>query len=116
MGAENRERVRAPQNQFRIRMWHAALERRAADAVRALLLLALKGYQLAIRPLLGQHCRFHPSCSCYAATAIARHGPWRGLVLAGGRLLRCHPWHPGGLDPVPEPLQVTGRREPAADA
>lgn len=93
MGAEDGERVRAGAR---------ALVRRASDVVRALLLWVLKGYQLAVRPLLGQHCRFHPSCSCYAATAIARHGPWRGVVLAGGRLLRCHPWHPGGLDPVPE--------------
>ena len=93
MGTEGGERVRAGARAF---------ARCASDVVRALLLWALKGYQLVVRPLLGPHCRFHPSCSCYATTAIARHGPWRGVVLAGGRLLRCHPWHPGGLDPVPE--------------
>ena len=77
------------------------LARHGANAVQALMLFGLKCYQVA-RPLAGPHCRFHPSCSSYAATAIARHGPWRGALLAGGRLLRCHPWHPGGVDPVPE--------------
>jgi putative membrane protein insertion efficiency factor len=47
-------------------------------------------------------CRFHPSCSEYAAQAIAQHGTRRGAQLAAQRLLRCHPWHAGGLDPVPE--------------
>lgn len=46
-------------------------------------------------------CRFHPTCSEYARQALLRHGPWRGLWLAGARLGRCHPFHPGGSDPVP---------------
>ena len=62
--------------------------------------LVLAGYRSLISPLLGPRCRFHPTCSCYAERALRRHG-WRGLVLAGRRLLRCHPWSAGGVDPVP---------------
>ena len=80
---------------------HTALARRLARTVQALLLLAIRAYQLVVRPLVGPSCRFEPSCSRYAATAIVRHGPWRGAMLALRRLLRCHPWHPGGEDPVP---------------
>jgi len=66
------------------------------------LLLLLRAYKLGVSPYLGQNCRFYPSCSDYAAEAIRRHGAWKGSVLAGKRLCKCHPWHPGGLDPVPE--------------
>ena len=65
-------------------------------------LLLIRGYQVAISPLLPRSCRFYPSCSEYAAQAIERHGLARGSALAAKRLLRCHPLHPGGLDPVPE--------------
>ncbi|MGI9286823.1 MAG: membrane protein insertion efficiency factor YidD [Pseudomonadales bacterium] len=65
--------------------------------------LLIDGYRLAISPLLGQHCRFHPSCSCYARDALQTHGLTTGLWLAIRRVLRCHPWHAGGLDPVPTP-------------
>lgn len=58
-------------------------------------------YQLAISPFLGRSCRFHPTCSEYAIDALKRHGPGRGLWLAIRRIGRCHPWHPGGFDPVP---------------
>lgn len=58
-------------------------------------------YQLLISPLLGPRCRFHPSCSRYAAEALAEHGPLRGTWLAVRRIGRCHPFHPGGYDPVP---------------
>jgi putative membrane protein insertion efficiency factor len=58
-------------------------------------------YQLCVRPLLGQHCRFEPSCSQYARQALEKHGVGPGLLLAIKRLLRCHPWHPGGYDPIP---------------
>lgn len=67
-----------------------------------ILILLIRGYQLIVSPWLGSHCRFYPSCSEYAQIAIARHGVWRGLLLSIRRLSRCHPWHPGGVDPVPE--------------
>ena len=65
------------------------------------LLLLLRAYKLGISPLLGQNCRFYPSCSDYAAQAIALHGAWKGSIMAGKRLCKCHPWHAGGFDPVP---------------
>ncbi len=66
-----------------------------------LLILCVRGYRLAISPFLGNNCRFHPSCSEYAIEALQKHGVWNGARLAGRRVLRCHPWHPGGIDPVP---------------
>ena len=66
-----------------------------------LLSLLIRGYRYAISPLLGIHCRFHPSCSAYALEALERHGTVRGAWLALRRLVRCQPWHPGGHDPVP---------------
>jgi putative membrane protein insertion efficiency factor len=66
-----------------------------------LLLLILAGYQRWISPLFGPHCRFHPSCSSYAAAAIANHGAVRGGWLAIKRLARCQPFSAGGYDPVP---------------
>lgn len=61
----------------------------------------VRGYQWLVSPLLPAACRFYPSCSSYAATAIERHGPARGVYLAARRLLRCHPLNAGGIDPVP---------------
>ncbi len=66
-----------------------------------LLVLLVRAYQRLVSPLLPPACRFYPSCSSYAATAIQRHGPVRGVYLAARRLLRCHPFHEGGIDPVP---------------
>lgn len=62
----------------------------------------LRLYAYLISPLLGRHCRFHPSCSQYAIEAVTRHGAAHGTLMALARLARCHPWHPGGFDPVPE--------------
>ncbi|MBS0376117.1 MAG: membrane protein insertion efficiency factor YidD [Proteobacteria bacterium] len=61
----------------------------------------IHAYRLVLSPLLGPRCRFYPSCSAYALEAIERHGALRGLALTFRRLARCHPWHPGGYDPVP---------------
>jgi putative membrane protein insertion efficiency factor len=61
----------------------------------------IRGYQLVVTPALPPACRFYPSCSRYAAEAIARQGLVRGAGLAVRRLVRCHPFHPGGFDPVP---------------
>lgn len=66
-----------------------------------LLCLPIVAYRRWISPALGARCRFYPSCSEYALTAITRHGALRGLGLAIWRLLRCHPFHPGGIDHVP---------------
>lgn len=71
--------------------------------MRAALIALIRVYQLFLSPLLGNHYRFYPSCSQYAREALERHGVLRGGWLAIRRLSRCHPWHPGGLDPVPEP-------------
>ena len=68
----------------------------------ALPLVALvKIYKYAISPMLGSRCRFEPSCSGYAVEALQRHGAFKGSWLAVRRIGRCHPWHPGGYDPVP---------------
>jgi putative membrane protein insertion efficiency factor len=64
---------------------------------------AITAYQWVLSPLLGRHCRFAPSCSEYARLAVLHQGATRGLALALGRLLRCHPFHPGGYDPPPAP-------------
>ncbi|WP_084162203.1 membrane protein insertion efficiency factor YidD [Methylocaldum szegediense] len=70
--------------------------------MQAILVFLIRFYQYLISPWVGQHCRFHPTCSSYALTAIQRFGPLRGSYLAVRRLLRCHPWHEGGFDPVPD--------------
>jgi putative membrane protein insertion efficiency factor len=66
-----------------------------------LLLLLIRCYRHAISPLLGQNCRFFPSCSDYAAQAIEKYGACKGIGLGLKRIGRCHPWNPGGFDPIP---------------
>jgi uncharacterized protein len=61
----------------------------------------IRAYQLLVAPILPPSCRYYPSCSHYAAEAVARHGPWRGSLFAVRRLARCHPWGGNGYDPVP---------------
>lgn len=69
--------------------------------MKTVLIALLRCYRYAISPLLGRNCRFHPSCSEYAIEAVERHGALRGGWLAAKRLGRCHPFTPGGYDPVP---------------
>jgi putative membrane protein insertion efficiency factor len=80
--------------------------------VQRALLAALGFYSRAVSPALPPRCRFYPTCSAYAAEAVAVHGAGRGTWLALRRLLKCAPWHPGGVDPVP-PARTTGT--PGAD-
>lgn len=69
--------------------------------MRAVLRALIRFYQVAISPLKGPTCRFYPTCSHYALEAVDKHGALRGSWLAIKRILRCHPFHPGGYDPVP---------------
>jgi uncharacterized protein len=69
--------------------------------VKPVLIALIRGYQFLFRPLLGANCRFYPSCSDYAREAVERHGALAGAWLAAKRIARCHPYHPGGYDPVP---------------
>ena len=75
------------------------------------LTLPIRLYRLVLSPLLGPRCRFYPSCSAYALAALETHGPFRGSWLTVRRLSRCHPFHAGGLDPVPPPLSRLVRQE-----
>ena len=74
------------------------------------LLAVVRAYSRWISPLLGPHCRFAPTCSAYAAQALQVHGAGRGSWLALRRIARCHPFHPGGHDPVPADRRAGARR------
>ncbi|GAA4622717.1 membrane protein insertion efficiency factor YidD [Cellulomonas oligotrophica] len=91
--------------------------RRAVTVVRripaTLLLALLRVYQVVVSPMTPPTCRFYPSCSQYAVVAVQRHGALRGTWLAIRRLLRCHPWNPGGVDDVP-PARPAHRHHDAA--
>ena len=94
--------------------------RRLSRVPRVVLVAVLRLYQLIVSPLLGlmtapgygQTCRFYPSCSEYALVAVERHGVLRGGWLAVRRLLRCHPWNPGGVDHVPAVAARAGAGQP----
>jgi hypothetical protein len=73
----------------------------ARDPLQPVFSAAIRGYQRYLSPFLGSHCRFFPTCSAYALEAIQTHGTARGIALGLRRIARCHPWHPGGFDPVP---------------
>ena len=70
--------------------------------MRRILIFIIRAYQYIISPFLGNSCRFYPTCSSYAQTAIEKHGIFIGSWMAVKRLGRCHPWSPGGVDPVPD--------------
>jgi len=69
--------------------------------MKKILIFIIHGYRYFLSPMLGCHCRFYPTCSQYAETAIERHGLFKGSWLALRRISSCHPWHTGGIDEVP---------------
>jgi uncharacterized protein len=69
--------------------------------MRRFFIFLISCYKVLLSPFLGNNCRFYPSCSSYAQEAIAEHGVIKGSYLAARRLSKCHPWHEGGVDPVP---------------
>ncbi len=78
-----------------------ALDATVGRAARGILIGAIIAYRRVVSPLLGPSCRYYPSCSTYALEAVRVHGAAKGSLLATARLCRCHPWTPGGVDPVP---------------
>lgn len=80
------------------RIWDMTLGR----LLTGLLAGSIRAYQRLVSPLFGPTCRYYPSCSAYALGAVHTHGPVKGFLLAAGRLARCNPWSPGGIDHVPE--------------
>lgn len=82
--------------------WAVVVVRFVWTLPQQIVILLLKAYRAVVSPLYGQVCRFFPSCSAYALEAVTVHGAVRGSYLAVRRLVRCHPWNPGGIDPVPE--------------
>lgn len=69
--------------------------------MKAVALFLIRVYQVTLSPLLGRGCRYYPTCSAYTYEAISRYGVFKGACLGARRLLRCHPFHAGGVDPVP---------------
>lgn len=79
--------------------------------MKTILTALIQVYRWTLSPLLGPSCRFHPSCSAYALEAVTAHGAAAGSWLAVRRVCRCHPWHPGGYDPVPPAVSGGATRE-----
>ncbi|MBU0729079.1 MAG: membrane protein insertion efficiency factor YidD [Proteobacteria bacterium] len=79
--------------------------------MKKILVVLIRAYQVALSPLIPPSCRFTPTCSRYAIEAINVHGAWRGMYLTLRRLLRCHPFHPGGYDPVCRECVSHGKNE-----
>ena len=85
--------------------------------MKRIFIILVKGYQYLISPLLGNNCRFYPTCSQYMIQAIERFGIFKGVFLGLKRLCKCHPWHEGGMDPVPGSCscQSDMEKEPNSD-
>jgi uncharacterized protein len=90
---------------------HDSLRETMRSAGKWILLLLVRVYQVFLSPFFGGACKFYPSCSRYGYEAIAKHGAWRGSVLAVKRLLRCRPFTKGGFDPVPDASDQVGEKE-----
>lgn len=84
--------------------------------INKLIISLIRVYQLIISPLLGPRCRYYPSCSHYTIEAIQLHGPIKGCFLAVRRVLRCHPGHPGGFDPVPGSCSECDKTEKTSES
>lgn len=94
------------QTQLGAPRWLAAVVRFLWHLPRNILIIVLKLYRRVISPIYGQVCRFFPSCSAYALEAVTVHGAVKGTWLSARRVVRCHPWSAGGLDPVPTPAHA----------
>ena len=94
------------QSRRRTPRWLAAVVRFSWHLPRNILIIVLKLYRRVVSPIYGQVCRFFPSCSAYALEAVTVHGAVKGTWLAARRVVRCHPWSSGGLDPVPTPAHA----------
>ena len=97
-----------PQNYRALSICPDGTERARPSLIGGAVLAALRVYQVVLRPLVATQCRFVPSCSAFSMEAIERHGAVQGTWLTIRRLARCHPWHPGGCDPVPNVRSVSG--------
>jgi putative membrane protein insertion efficiency factor len=84
---------------FSMKISASAILRWPARAVTAILIVMIRLYQVTLSPLLGQACRFEPTCSRYMVESLRKYGPLKGLVRGLRRISRCHPWNPGGYDP-----------------
>ena len=94
------------QSRRRTPRWLAAVVRFSWHLPRNILIIVLKLYRRVVSPIYGQVCRFFPSCSAYALEAVTVHGAVKGTWFSMRRVIRCHPWSAGGLDPVPSPAVV----------
>jgi putative membrane protein insertion efficiency factor len=99
--ADCKAHARSNDGRSRERGCHDGEPEHQDPVIERVLLVLLRGYKRWISPLLGPRCRFHPTCSVYAMQSVERFGAVRGSWLAARRVLRCHPFHPGGHDPVP---------------
>jgi hypothetical protein len=91
-----------PRPSFMVFLWNFVEDGLVGEmAMKMILIFFIRAYQKLISPLLPPSCRFFPSCSEYACQAIVKYGALKGMWLGTKRILRCHPWHAGGFDPVP---------------